>query len=239
MTTDGGWLIDQRTALTDSQLDLLERELADSGPDPRSPSRGTAMLAVLIHDVVIHNNRKWFGEADVRLDALVITGQGAADDETSSYVPRTESFARVKDADTLQIGPGGLLAFHGEARHFLDILILVSRDTKDSSDLATILAGAAQSGELIGGVGALLGVAAATPQLAAATTVLGAAGALGDLAYRLLSRATGNTIGVFRNSHLNLRGEFETTSHHPGPPPQTFRVNDLSFRYEIVLEPAV
>jgi len=238
MTTGAGWLIDQRSELTDGQLDLLDRELDDSGPDVRGTERGVATLAVLIHDVVIHDNRKWFGEADVRLDALVITGKGTADDPASFYMPRTASFARVKDADSLQIGPGGLLAFHGDAAYFLDVLVLVSRDTKDSRDLATILAGATQSGELTGSVGALLGLAVASPQVAAVTAAIGAAGALGDLAYRLLSRATGNTIGVYRNSHLEVRGDFEP-GHHPGPPPQSFRANDLSFRYEIVPGAAV
>jgi len=238
MTTGEGWLIDQRSALTDSELDLLDRELADSGPDSRGANRGVTTLAVLIHDVVIHDNRKWFGEADVRLDALVITGTGDADDPTSFYRPRTASFARIKDADSLQIGPGGLLAFHGEAEHFLNIHILVSRDTKDSSDLATILGDAAQSAELTGSVGTLLGLAVAAPQLATVTAAITAAGALGEVAYRLLSRATGKTIGVYRNSHLEVRGDFEA-GHYPGPPPQTFRKNDMSFRYEIVSEEPV
>jgi hypothetical protein len=236
MAMSAGWLIDERTPMNDTQVDQLDRELADSGPGTRGAD-GEATLAVSIHDVVIHDNRKWFGEADVRLDALVITGHGQQDAPSSFYMPKTASFARVKDADALQLGPGGLLAFYGPVQHFLDILIMVSRDREDSDDLATILKSGLQSGELTGSVGALLGLAVAAPQVAVVTGAIAAAGALGDLAYQLLRRATGSTIGLYRNSHLQFRDGFGI-GHHPGPPPASFRVNDLSFRYEISLERA-
>lgn len=236
MATSAGWLIDERAPLNDAQVDQLDRELADSGPGTRGAD-GAATLAVSIHDVVIHDNRKWFGEADLRLDALVITGHGQQDAPSSFYMPQTASFARVKDADSLPLGPGGLLAFYGQASHFLDILIMVSRDRKDSDDLATILKTGLQSGELTGGLGALLGLAVAAPQVAAVTAAIAAAGALGDFAYRLLRNATGSTIGLYRNSHLQFRDGYGI-GNHPGPPPASFRVNDLSFRYEISLEQA-
>ena len=237
MAASGDWLIDARTPMNDAQAELLDRELADSGPGTRGGDGEATTLAVSIHDVVIHDNRKWFGEADVRLDALVITGHGRQDAPASFYRPKTASFTRVKSADALQLGPGGLLAFYGPASHFLDILIMVSRDREDSDDLATILKGGLQSGELTGPLGALLGLAVAAPQVAAVTAAIAAAGALGDLAYRLLRRATGSTIGLYRNSHLQFRDGLGI-GHHPGPPPAAFRANDLSFRYEISLEQA-
>jgi hypothetical protein len=230
-----GWLIDERMPMTAAQVDQLDRELADGGPGTRGTGGDIPTLAVSLHDVVIHDNRKWFGEADVRLDALVITGYGGNDSPGGFYMPKTASFARVKDSDKLQIGPGGLLAFYGPVAHFLDILVMVSRDREDSDDLATILSGGLKSDEITGAVGTLLGLAVAAPQVALVTAAVAAAGAVGDFAYRLLRRVTGSTIGLYRNSHLEVRDGFGI-GQHPGPPPATFRKNDLSFRYDISLE---
>lgn len=236
MAATDGWLIDERTPMTAAQVDHLDRELADAGVGARGAGGGDLpTLAVSLHDVVIHDNRKWFGEADVRLDALVITGYGEKDSSGSFYMPKTATFARVRDSDKLQIGPGGLLAFYGPAAHFLDILVMVSRDRKDSDDLATILSTGLQSPEITGAVGTLLGLAVVAPQVAVVTGAIAAAGAVGDFAYRLLRQATGGTIGLYRNSHLEVRDGFGVGSH-PGPPPATFRHNDLSFRYDISLE---
>jgi len=238
MTADATWLIDDRAPMTEAAVDQLDRELADSGPGSRGAGGdGAPTLAVSIHDAVIHDNRKWFGEADVRLDALVITGHGQQGAPESFYMPKTAAFARVKDDDRLQLGPGGLLAFHGTASHFLDILIMVSRDRQDSDDLATILKGSLHSQEVTGALGTMLGLVVAAPQVALVTAAIAAAGVLGDVAYRLLRKATGSTIGLYRNSHLQFRDGFGI-GDHPGPAPQAFRVNDLSFRYQISLEQA-
>jgi hypothetical protein len=229
------WLIDETRALTDTQIDQLDRELADSGAARGAAGITQPTLALSIHDVIIHNNRKWFGEADVRLDALVVTGYGNEHDPASYYMPKTASFARIKDSDSLQLGPGGLLVFHGRASHFVDLFLMVSRDRQDSADLSTLLKSSLQSDELKGAAGALLGLAVAAPQVAAVTAAIGAAGVLGDFAYRLLRSVTGSTIGLYRNSHLEHRDGFGI-GPHPGPPNGIFRVNDLSFRYEISLE---
>src|SRR6185503_6450845 len=119
------WLIDETRALTDTQIDQLDRELADSGAARGAAGITQPTLAVSIHDVVIHNNRKWFGEADVRLDALVVTGYGSENDPASFYMPKTATFSRIKDSDSLQIGSGGLLAFHGRVAHFVNLFLMV------------------------------------------------------------------------------------------------------------------
>jgi hypothetical protein len=230
------WLIDERKTPSAVHLEEIDRELADIGAS-RGGSEVPA-LAVLLHDVVIHDNKKWFGEADVRLDTLVITGCGQAGDSSSSfYMPKTTSFVRVGDEDRLPIGGGGLLVYYGQALHFLDILIMVSRNRQDSQDLAGLLAGKLGSDEMKGAVGALLGLAVAAPTVAAVTTAMGAAAVLGDLVYRVLGAVTGATIGLYRNSHLQFRDGFGVGAH-PGPDQQCFRVKDLSFRYEIVREAA-
>ncbi len=235
--TSADWLIDETRALTPHQLDNLDRELADSGSGARGADAGDnePTLALSIHDVVIHDNRKWFGEADVRLDALVVTGYGREHDPASFYEPKTATFARIMSSDTLQIGSGGLLAFHGKASHFVDLFLLVSRDRQDSADLATLLKSGLTSDEMKGAVGGLLGLAVAAPPIAAVTMGIAAAGVLGEFAYRVLRAATGSTIGLYRNSHLQHRDGFGIGSH-PAPPDHSYRVNDLSFRYEISLE---
>lgn len=230
-----GWLIDERAPITAAQIDQMDRELAVPESGTRGAGGAAPTVAVTIHDVVIHKNHKWFGEADVRVDALVITGHGQSDSPSSFYMPKTAGFRRVQDADSLQLGSGGLIAFYGPAAHFLDILIMVSRDRKDSDDLATVLSSGMQSQEVTGAVGALMGLAIAAPQVAVVTAGIAAAGALGDFAYRLLRKATGSTIGLYRNSHLEVRDGFGI-GHHPGPGLECYRVNDLSFRYDINFE---
>ena len=235
MAATDGWLIDERVPMTAAQIDQMDRELADVGSGTRGSGGELPTLAVSLHDVVIHDNRKWFGEADVRLDALIITGYGEKDSPESFYMPKTASFARVKDSARLQIGPGGLLAFYGPVAHFLNIFVMVSRDRKDSDDLAAILKTGLQSQEVSGAVGSLLGLAVAAPQVAVVTAGFAAAGVVGEFAYRLLRQATGSTIGLYRNSHLEVRDGFGI-GQHPGPAPAAFRENDLSFRYDISLE---
>jgi hypothetical protein len=137
--TGDGWLIDETRPLTEADLDDLDRELADAGPDARS-AQLVPTLAVSLHDVVIHDTRKWFGEADIRIDTFAVTGFVEDADPRSVYTPKTQTFPRVRDGDRLPIGEGGLLLFHGSALHFVDAMILVSRDRKDTDDLATLLA---------------------------------------------------------------------------------------------------
>jgi hypothetical protein len=150
-------------------------------------------------------------------------------------MPKTASFARVSDGDRLPIGAGRLLVFHGRVSHFLDVLIMVSRDRKDTEDLASLLAGKLGSKEVQAAVGALLGLAVAAPPVAAVTAAMSAAAVLGDFAYRLLRSVTGTTIGLYRNSHLQFRDGFGI-GPHPGPGDRCYQVKDLSFRYEIALE---
>jgi hypothetical protein len=149
MPGKSGWLIDETRPLTDAQIDQLDRELADGQPGSRGAGDAdNPTLAVSVHDVVVHDTRKWFGEADIRLDALVVTGYAKDSDPGSFYMPKTANFARIRNDDALQLGPGGLLVFHGRAAHFLDLFVLVSRDQKDSADLATLLKSSLQSDEM-------------------------------------------------------------------------------------------
>jgi hypothetical protein len=234
MAGSGEWLIDETKPLSEAHLEEIDRELADIGAASRG-AQEFPTLAVSLHDIVIHDNKKWFGEADIRIDAFVITGYGTQDDPHSFYMPGTARFGRVRDGDRLPIGKGGWLVFHGKAMHFLDIRIMVSRDRKDTQDLAGLMTARLGSDEMKGTVAALLGLAGAAPPVAAVTAAMSAAAVLGDFAFRLLQNVTGATIGLYRNSHLQFRDGFGV-GQHPGPGDRCYREKDLSFRYEIAQE---
>jgi hypothetical protein len=224
------FLIDERKPLVAADQRRLREKLVDAGPGTRSVHfRPT--LAISLHDVVIHDNRKWFGGADLRLDALVVTGYGELGEPKSFYMPKTASFPGVKDGERLAIGEGGLLLFHGLASHFLALMIMVSRNRKDTDDLAELLSAKLQTDQAQSAVGTLMQLVAG----ASATVVgaaMGAAGVLGEVAYRALRSANGDTIGLYRNTHLEHRDRFGI-GHHPDPPRREYRAQDLSFRYEI------
>jgi hypothetical protein len=190
-------------------------------------------LAVRVHDIIVHSNKKWFGESDIRLDALVIHGQGKADNPESFYMPGTFRFSRVADGERLPTGEAGLLIFYGKPLHFLDIFIMVSRDRRDSDDLTTLLSKQLQSGEAKGAIGSLLGLAVSTPQVATVTAAVGAAAVVGNFAYQILRKTTGSTIGLYHTSWLQYRDEFGIGRHHKE---NSYREKDFSFWYEITID---
>jgi hypothetical protein len=225
------WLIEEVSPLDQEAARLLEQDLptgrrgaleALTGPD----------LAVSLQEVVIHDNKKWFGEADIRLDALVVQGHGAVGEPESFYLPQTFRFGRVRDGEALPTGDSGLLVFYGKPLYFLDIFLTVSRDRKDSDDLSRALSGQLQSPDIQGAVRDLAGLVAA-PQVAAVTAAVAAAARLGDFAYQILRSLTGTTVGLFHTSWLQHRDRFGVGRH---PSAGEYRVKDLSFSYEIVVE---
>jgi hypothetical protein len=224
------WLVDRFRPLTDQDVDEIDRELASGGAHSRKQRGSPRDLAVTLHDVTVHDTRKWFGEANIRLDAFVITGFGNPKDPSTFYAPKSESFPRIRDGEKLPFGPGGWLMFHGPASHFLDVRIMVSRDRKDSQELSQLLSSAAGSAQTGRSLSTLLGLAVAAPQAAAVGAAVGAAATLGDIAFRLVQAATGATIGLYRDCHLEYRDGFGI-GRHPGE--RAFRVKDLSFWYEI------
>jgi hypothetical protein len=233
VTTDK-WLIDERVEIDAS----LEREIQRGLPDvEETVKRGVGAvppLALMLHDVVVYDVKKWFGEADVRLDALVVHGYGQKDEPESFYAPQTFRFSGIGDRAKLQIGESGLLLFHGRPLHFLDIFITLSRDTKDSDSLADLLKKQLGSQEVGGAIGTLAGLAVAAPQVALVTAAVGAAAILGDFAYRVIREAAGKSIGLYRTSYLQYRHHFGVGRHPEGG--GSYRVDDFSFWYQIHAE---
>ncbi|MBM3486883.1 MAG: hypothetical protein FJX67_09650 [Alphaproteobacteria bacterium] len=156
------WLIAEGTTLEAAAIRGIERALAPTVPGGRTRGGSLAQLVIRFHDIVIHNNRKWWGGADIRIDVLVVHDNGAAGQAESFYQPTTFRFPRVKDGERLPTD-GGLLVFYGRPQHFVDIAITVSRDRKDSADLATLLKNQAGDADVKGSLDALLGLAIAAP----------------------------------------------------------------------------
>lgn len=233
--TQQEWLIDEAIPPDSMAIEQIERELNSNQRGGReSFSQPQAEnLAVRLQDIMIWDTKKWFGDADIRLDALVVHGNATQGDSTSAYVPKTFRFPGIKDQDRLPTGENGLLIFYGNALHFLDIFITVSRDRKDTDDLATLLSQQLQSTELQGAVGTLVGLAVASPQVSTITTAIGGASILGNVAYQVLSKVTGNTIGLYRTSWLQYKDGFGIGRH---PQVGSHKVRDLSFWYEIIQE---
>lgn len=232
MTTE--WMIDERQAVSANDLANLNKVLhAPAGA--RAAETPELLLAIRLSDLVVHDTRKWFGGADIRVDAVIAHGGGDGVDAKSYYLPTTFRFPEVRDREPLLIRDSALLVFHGRARHFIDIMLLVSRDTRDSDDLSGLLSGGLRSPELSGAASALMALTPMAPQAAAVAAAMTAAGVLGDFAYKVLRKVSGNTIGLYRNHFLQLRDDFglEPARH---PPKGSYRVKDFSFWYEVVDE---
>lgn len=226
------WLVEERTELNPRTLMGLERSLSVMRGGSRKPA-APGELAVRLTSLVILDNKKWFGEADVRLDALVSCVPATRRGDL--YHPQTFRFTRVGDGDALVSEPG-LLLFYGRPRYFLDVSITVSRDRRDSETLASLITKGAGSPAVGESLQLLAGLATMDPTAQIVVGGVTAAGKLADTAYALLRAATHSTIGLYRASWLQYRDNFGIGTH---PDERgTFRVKDLAFAYEIVHERA-
>ncbi|MEV7177025.1 hypothetical protein [Kitasatospora sp. NPDC093679] len=190
-------------------------------------------IAVRLLELIVHDNQRLFGEASIRIDALVIHGQRAGASSTDIYAPRTFRFDRVKDGESLPIGQEGLLIFFGKPRYFLDLFITVSRDREGSSSLHSILGDLAQSDEGMSASGQLLAMASGAPDADLLGESLKAALLIGDAALANLKKETNGTIGLYRNSWLRGKDEWGIGQH---PEVGLLRAKDISFRFEIIKE---
>jgi hypothetical protein len=222
------WLIDAVAPPDEEDFHHLARMAKPLFRGAKPPTPKTK--AIRIQDIIIHDNKKWFGGADIRLDALTVHGYGNKESPDSFYMPGTFRFPGVADGERLPTGEKGLLVFHGKPLHFLDIFITVSRDPKDSDDLATLMMNNLGKEDMQGSLSALLGLAVADPTAAIIKTAFSAALRIGDLAYQILQNITGKTVGLYRDSWLH-RDNFGLGRH---PETGSHRIKDLSFWYEIV-----
>ena len=202
-----------------------------SGATRRGGIKQPRAYAVRLKELIIHNNLAWFGEGDIRLDALIVHGNASQSNTSDFYSPTTFSFPRVADGEALAIGESGLLLFLGKPRYFLDVFLLVSRDRHKLDNLANLLSRNLSSKNFEHVASPLLALAASEITSAAIGLALRAAVEVGDLAYQVVSAVATNTIGLYRTSFLQSADNFGLGKH---PESGYLTVKDLSFRYEIL-----
>lgn len=81
------WLLDE---VTPPDLTAIEQTEEDISFDTRGSAEVQAQpanLAVRLQDIIIWDTKKWFGDADVRLDALVVHGPTGENQQQSFYMP--------------------------------------------------------------------------------------------------------------------------------------------------------
>lgn len=220
-----GWIIQDEQALT--ALDAPPKR----GATPTKPLEGP--VALRLHDLVIHDNKRWFdflGGADIRVDVLAIQGNVLDDDPKSFYTPTTVRFGGIGDESKVPLDEHGLLAYFGWPKHFLDISVLVSRDTSRADDLAKLLEKEASSSEFKDAVSPILALAFSGGAIAVKNAVSVAA-TLGGIAYKILRQVSGNTIGVYRGNRLEHPHRFGLGRN---PAEGAYRVQQLSLWYEVL-----
>lgn len=227
------WLIEEPAdARAVARSVVFEGARQERGKAARAPAQ---TVALRLHDVLIHNNKKWFdifGGADVRLDAVVVQGNVIDADPAAAYVPTTMRFSGIGDGDRLPSDDYGMLLYYGYPRHFLDISIIVSRDGRDTDDLSTRLAKEMNSGAMKGAMATLLGLAVAAPSAAVVTGAIAAAATIGDLARQIIRSMSGSTIGMYRGSRLAYPDKFGEGRNPPDG--SSYRKGDFSFWYEVI-----
>jgi hypothetical protein len=224
------WLIDEVRPVGSGDEEAIRDSLGAPLERGAKGAEDAANIALRLQDLIIHDNRKWFGEARIRIDALVVYGRDAAAAPDSFYTPQTFRFDRVSDGDRLPTGDG-LLAFVGRPAYFLDFFLTVSRDRGDSDDLATLLSKELAAEEMRTAMASLLGLAIAAPHVTAVTAAVAGAAVIGNLAYRALTAVTGATVGLYRSSWLQARDDFGVGRH---PEHGVYREKDLAFWFEVV-----
>ncbi|MDG4762878.1 caspase family protein [Solwaraspora sp. WMMD406] len=186
-------------------------------------------VAVRIDELIVHRNRA-FGNADIRVDAVVLTGGTGGTGGTGqelTYRAETIRCSRIADGERLPLD--NVLIYHGPAVDYLDIAVWVSRDTAGSLALGDLLQEKLTS-PLVQAAGAeLVGLAVAAPQAAAAVAAVGAGAVLVNTAYELLTKAVGSNIGLYRTSLL-AQEQYGIGRHvrHPQDFTFTFSIDEVA-----------
>ncbi|MEY9893391.1 hypothetical protein ABIA31_007071 [Catenulispora sp. MAP5-51] len=196
-----------------------------SGPSAPSTMPVPSAVAVRLDELVIHRNRARFGGADVRIDAIVLTGEPHS--PRPAFQARTERFSRIRDGEPLPLDR--MLVYHGSAAEYLDIALWVSRDRPDAVDLGELLSDEVAAFEMQEALAKMGGAMTGLPYAAAAAAMVGVGAVVVNVAYRLLRGTVSDVIGLYRGSMLAAEGF--GVGRHPGQGVR--RVQDFSFAYSI------
>jgi hypothetical protein len=183
-------------------------------------------IAIRLKDVIVHSNKALFS-TEIRLDTMVLTGPSNGD-PNSIHKMETASFTGIRDGDRLPFD--NLLIYYGPAVNYVDMAIWVSRNQKDSLSLAELFKTELNSAEFKTAAIALAGLAVAAPQAAVIAGAVAAGATLANIGTKLLLKAVGNSIGLYRTSFL--RQERYGLGRRPVQGVMT--AQDFSFAYEVL-----
>jgi hypothetical protein len=186
-------------------------------------------IAIRLKELIVHNNRALLGATEIRVDTLVITGAMSAD-PNSVYKAETAPFTGIKDGARLPFD--NLLVYEGPVAGFLDMAVWVSRNQKDSLKLADLFKTELNSSEFKAAAATLAGLVVAAPQVALVVGAVGASATLVNIGTKLLLKALGTSIGLYRTSYL----AHEQFGVGPHPTNGLMRAQDFSFGFEIIAE---
>ncbi|MEU8071012.1 caspase family protein [Micromonospora sp. NPDC049151] len=209
-------ITERATFLVDDRPAQPIRLLAPRGTTP-------TRVAVRIAELTVHRNRA-LGSADVRVDAVVLTGGPGSQ---PVYRAATMRFSNVRDGERLPLDD--VLIYHGPAVDFLDIAVWVSRDTSGSLALSALLEQRLTSPAVQEAGLQVAGLALTAPHAAMAVAVAGAGAVLVNTAYELLTGVVGPSIGLYRTSLL-AQEQFGIGRHerHPQDFSFTFTVDEVT-----------
>jgi len=192
---------------------------------PRGAPSAPAAVAIRLGELVVHRSRA-LGGADIRVDAVVLTG-GAAAAGHPVYRAETARFSNVRDGDTLPLDH--MLLYHGPAVDFLDIAVWVTRDRTDSLALSDLLREHLSGADFQQATAQLVGIAFMSPQTAAAVAAIEVGAVVMNVAYRLLAKFVGDSIGLYRTTLL-AHENFGIGRH---PVRGDLHAQDFSFNYTV------
>lgn len=204
----------------------------DERPDASLRSlvpRGVAVparVSVRLNELTVHSNRALL-RSRVRIDCMVITAAPA--ESGDPYRASTMRFDRIKSGDRLPFDK--VLVYDGPVNRFLDIAIWVAKDDSPDVDLADLFAKEAGSKEVATALTALAGLAVAAPAAAAVAGSVAAVAVLVRTAARLIDKARGASIGVYRTTLLPHE-RFGASTRHPAG--GLLRAQDMSFAFEVI-----
>jgi hypothetical protein len=222
------WLIDEADLLavgdarSEIEKGIVKRASRRNFSGDAGMESGVEAVALRLRDLVVHDNRKWWGEAEIRLDAIVVHGNSA---DSTIYEANTVRFERVADGDRLINEP--LLLFYGNPRYFIDFSLCVSRDRKDAEDLSSLLGSELQSSDTKSALESVMNLGSSIPEAVSLAAAVAGAAQIGALAYKVLRATTGTTVGVYRASWLEHSDNFGIGKH---PPEGSYSRKDLSFQ---------
>jgi hypothetical protein len=142
----GNWLLKEESKF----------ELAQAAGGASRAARSKKTYSILLRDVTVLDNRRLFGAADIIVYSVVVDGYPDMKSGQPFWTKQL-TFANVKDGATLSsIDPDlGVLIYRGRARDFVNLYLLVVRDTQSSRDLAKLL----QENFIAQGIGTVAGAA--------------------------------------------------------------------------------